>query len=664
MLDRFQVHVQSKTEPPNHVLSTLFSAPSVWCKDKIGRDRQRFFANFVRLLLALFLLSVESTPLWAIAPAMPVAAPANDIAAGCGNLVEGGDFETLNPAWEFQPSTNPPRYTTDYAFGGSVQSLVLSDALGASSDPSISEVRYRAFQLPASATRIALHFHYLPFYEDALDTDRQQAEIYYANTSAALAFTTQVFQVLNAHETSSTTSPNWRQRDADLTSLAGQWISLRFRVRNTGGPARTWMYLDNVEIEYCPPIVTPITPTFTPTMTPVGPPTATNTPVWTPTTTPFPPTATPLPPPPVGCFNIALNGGFETDSNWICGEDPVPPYYAGSQHQAGARSMKLGHPPEDGGPDRVTYSSIRQLVTIPSNVQTAELRWWHLYQTQQAADPNPSAASDRQEVILLATSGKVLKVLKRVLSNEVAWQQEAIDVTAFRGQTFYIYFNVFNDGNGARTWGYLDEVALNICYPAAIATPIPPTVDAAATANALAAQQTQVAQDAINANIATQTALAIQAATATAQASFNQTAEASAASTSIDSAATQTAEAQVVAPAFSAQQAPSITINVAPSLPVPTVVFVTVEADFDYLAATATAAANAATGRLVPPKIVSTFVSSGWITGLGTIAVLVGIVVASFLLAALWTRLSSPERLLLVCLVLIAAIWLTVRFWN
>ncbi|MCX6047644.1 MAG: hypothetical protein NT075_21310, partial [Chloroflexi bacterium] len=536
---------------------------------------------------------------------------------------------------------------------------VLSDALGASSDPSISEVRYRAFQLPAAATRIALHFHYLPFYEDALDTDRQQAEIYYANTSAALAFTTQVFQVLNAHETSSTTSPNWRQRDADLTSLAGQWISLRFRVRNTGGPARTWMYLDNVEIEYCPPIVTPITPTST--FTPVVPATATNTPVWTPTITPLPPTATPLPPPPVGCFNIALNGGFETDSNWICGEDPVPPYYAGGQHQAGARSMKLGHPPEDGGPDRVTYSSIRQLVTIPSNVQTAELRWWHLYQTQQAGDPNPSGSSDRQEVILLAPSGKVLKVLKRVLSNETTWQQEAIDVTAFRGQTFYLYFNVFNDGNGARTWAYLDEVALNICYPAATTTPIPPTADAAATANALAAQQTQTAQEAINASVATQAALVSQAATATAQAAINLTAIAS---SSIDVAATQTAEAQSVAPAFSVQQAPSITINLAPSLPVPTVVFVTVEADFDYLSATATAAANATTERLVPTKIVSTFVSSGWITGLGTIAVLVGIVVASFVLAWLWTRLSNPERLLLICLVLIAVIWLTVRFWN
>ncbi len=668
MSDRSKANVQSKntvqpncaknTVQPNCVLSAFVYAPGAGCKDKLGLDRKRFFANLARLLLALFLLGVNSAPTWAVASAAPASAPVGDIAPGCGNLIEDGNFETLNPAWEFQPSTNPPRYTSDFTFGGSVKSLVLSDALGASSDPSISEVRYRAFQLPASATRIALHFRYLPFYEDALDTDRQQAEIYYANTSAALAFTTKIFPILNAHETSSTTSPNWRQTDADLTSLAGQWISLRFRVRNTGGPARTWMYLDNAEIEYCPPIVTPVVPT--PTFTPVVLPTATNTPIWTPTTTPFPPTATPLPPLPVGCFNIALNGNFETESKWICGEDPVPPYYAGTQHHEGARSMKLGHPPEDGGADRVTYSSIRQLVTIPSNVQTTELRWWHLDQTQQTADPNPSGASDRQEVILLATSGKVLKVLQRVLRNDTTWQQDAIDVTPFRGQTFYLYFNVFNDGNGTRTWAYLDEVALNICYPAATATPIPPTVDAVATANALAAQQTQAAQAALDQ----------QAANATAQAAINQTATAVAASAALgDVAATQTALAvtpiaQSLLPEAAAQQPLSITVNLPPALPAPTIAFVTVEANFEYLGATATAAALTATGRLVSPKIVSTFVSPGWSTALGTLAVLLGILAACLLLAWLWTRLPNPARLLLICLLLIALIWVTASVWR
>ncbi|MCX6043624.1 MAG: hypothetical protein NT075_00815, partial [Chloroflexi bacterium] len=165
MSDRPKVTVQS-----NRLFSACVCAPGVGCKGKAGRARQQWLAHLARLILALFLLGMESAPTWAVASAAPLAAPMGDIAPGCGNLVEGGDFETLNPAWEFQPSTNPPRYTTDYAFGGSVQSLVLSDALGASSDPSISEVRYRAFQLPAAATRIALHFHYLPFYEDALDT--------------------------------------------------------------------------------------------------------------------------------------------------------------------------------------------------------------------------------------------------------------------------------------------------------------------------------------------------------------------------------------------------------------------------------------------------------------------------------------------------------------
>ncbi len=442
--------------------------------------RTRLPLRIGTLALTLLLLWLE-----VIAPLTLLrAAPPADIAIGCNNLIEGGDFETINPVWNFQPSTNPPRYTSEVAFNGSAQSLALGNTPepGASNTPSISEVRYRSFPLPAGASRIILRFRYLPFYQDARDIDRQQAEVVYANSASAIEVTNQVFRVLDAHETSAnTTPPSWRYRDADLTRFAGQWISLRFRVTNDGGPAQTWMYVDNVEIEYCSS-----TPTVTPTIT--GAPTATSTITWTPTNTPIPPptavppTFTPVPPPPSGCnINIILNGSFETDSDWICGESPVPPYYAGSQRQDGIRSMLLGHPPEAGGNDKVTYSSVRQLVTIPSNVSTAQLRWWHLYQTQQTPDPNPSGQADRQEVILLTTGGKVIKILQRVLRND-SWQQDVIDLSAYRGQTFYIYFNVFNDGNGARTWAYLDQVELLVCYPVVTNPPVAPPPVAAVVA--------------------------------------------------------------------------------------------------------------------------------------------------------------------------------------
>ena len=593
--------------------------------------RSRLPVRIGSLVLTLLLLWLEIVP----PLAMVRAAPSADIAVGCINLIEGGDFETINPVWNFQPSTNPPRYTSEFTFDGSAQSLVLGNtpAPGGSTTPSISEVRYQAFQLPPGASRIILRFRYLPFYEDALDSDRQQAEVLYGNSPQALESNPQILRVLDGHETSpNTTPPSWRQRDATLTSLAGQWISLRFRVRNDGGPAQTWMYVDNVEIEYCSS-----TPTITPTLT--GAPTATGTVTWTPTNTPIPPptvvppTFTPVPPPPSGCnINIILNGSFESDSDWICGEDPVPPYYAGSQRQDGIRSMLLGHPPEAGGNDKVTYSSVRQLVTIPSNVATAQLRWWHLYQTQQTPDPNPSGQSDRQEVILLTTGGKVIKILQRVLRNE-SWQQDVIDLSAYRGQTFYIYFNVFNDGNGARTWAYLDQVELLVCYPVVTNTPVPPPTN------------TPVPPP-------TDTPMPTATETWTPPAPLSTATDTVVAAAAVEIPGTPS---PVLVTPVTVEPAAQLL----PELPV-TIEAVTVEADLAYLEATATAAANSGASRLFPEISLTTDGNTVWGARLGTIAVLTGMLVAILLLASFWARISSRERLLIGLLLLILLICLIV----
>src|SRR5690606_2706071 len=86
-----------------------------------------------------------------------------------------------------------------------------------------------------------------------------------------------------------------------------------------------------------------------------------------------------------------------------------------------------------------------------------------------AADPHPSAMSDRQEIMLLTPHGKVLKILQRVRRNDSGWAESLIDLTEFRGKSFYLYFNVFNDKSGTRTWMYLDDVMVDVCYPDATA---------------------------------------------------------------------------------------------------------------------------------------------------------------------------------------------------
>ncbi len=193
------------------------------------------------------------------------------------------------------------------------------------------------------------------------------------------------------------------------------------------------------------------------------------------TVTPTPTATTPgtTPVPPGGCVNILVNGDFERDGSWIFGRDPIPAQYSGAQKRGGLRSMQLGNPRDVGTQDRVSYSSIRQLVRIPGNALTAELRWWHLHKTEEATDDNPTAQSDRQEVILLTPHGRTLRILHRVRHNESGWGETVKDLTAHRGQSFYVYFNVFNDSNSSRTWMYLDDVTLTVCYPEATDTPVP-----------------------------------------------------------------------------------------------------------------------------------------------------------------------------------------------
>lgn len=150
------------------------------------------------------------------------------------------------------------------------------------------------------------------------------------------------------------------------------------------------------------------------------------------------------------------------------GESPIPPRYTVDAARSGARSMLLGSPPGAGGSVE-SYSSIRQLVNLPRSASMVQLRWWQAAFSQEPPLPGAGRADDRQEVILLTPNLHVMEVLARFRSTDGVWQQRALDLTAFRGRSFFVYFNVFNNADPARTWMYLDDVELLVCG----AEPIP-----------------------------------------------------------------------------------------------------------------------------------------------------------------------------------------------
>lgn len=397
--------------------------------------------RFVALGLTLVMIFLSMLP--GFAPARLSAAPASSpdqvLPAGCFELVLEGSFETLNsPAWTIMPSGSPGTYDNLVRFDGN-----LSMRLGIVDLPNIASVSTvnQAVSLPASAATVVLSFRYLPRFDAAPGAgDLQYVDIFNNNNNAFVARPLQV----------QSNSADWLFKQYDLTALRGQQIRLVFGVNNDGLNGRMAMNVDVVSVVYC---------TMTPTPTGTVP-TAT----FTPSVTPITPTPTPVPGVPPGCVDLIINGGFELDSAWQFGDSPSPAQYVGNVNYAGMRSMQLGNPPGY-RPDSQSFSSVRQLVTVPASVTTASLRWWHFFRTEEPVSDSVSVQVDRQETILLNPDLSTKEVLQRVRRNEGGFSEEVRDLTPFRGQTFYVYFNVFNDGNPARTWMNIDNVQLLGCYP-------------------------------------------------------------------------------------------------------------------------------------------------------------------------------------------------------
>ncbi len=402
--------------------------------------RVALFAAIVVFAFALF----GAAPLQAVVLTRLGASPA--FQPGCIQLVNNGDFESPNLAgWSTQGYAWPD---SQVKFSGNFSAHIgLSTTLP---NQNVSSTLRQTINLPPDHT-ITLSFRWFPQF----DLNISDADVQFVNIQTADGALVPVISSIKQNLTS------WQFTDFSLNSFAGQQITLIFGVNNDGVGSRTWMNIDDVSIIACP--TTP-TPTATPTVT------VTPTPTFT---------ATPLP---AGCVTDGiLNGGFEEDTFWIFGDAPVRPAFVSSPVRTGLRAVRLGIDPAavPASPTQESFSSIRQPFQISPLASTASLSWWHFDRTEEGPLENAprGVLIDRQEVILLHLDNSTEAILYSKRLNNASWQQTTVDLTAFRGKPLVLYFNVLNDGNNLRTWQYIDDVVLTICYaPTATATPTsPPT---------------------------------------------------------------------------------------------------------------------------------------------------------------------------------------------
>jgi len=420
----------------------------------------------VSALLSILLITSVLLPL-VVAPVATAAPLDAELPVGCFETVLNGGFEQVNANWSIDPSPSPAIFDNVQVFAGNfAMRLGILDGTNVAGQSTTSQT----IHLPAEANSVILNFRY---YGQSDTTngpgDFQYLDLYDANSNA---FLQRRFQVTNS-------SMMWLGAQYSITDLRGRDVRLVFGVANDGENGRLAMFLDEVSVYYCTTTPTPIT-TPTPTWTPVPPWTLTPTvtPIWpTPVPTfwptPLPPvwptpvppvTFTPLPPS-LGCTDILVNGNMESNGGWSFGQTPLQGGYSAESAAEGGRSAFLGD--RGNRPDTSSFSSMRQLVTIPSNAANAQLRWWHFYGSQEVTMDYPTAGTDRQDLILLKSDETTLAVLSRVRRNDSQWLQEFTDLSQYRGQTIYVYFNAYNNGNNARTWMFIDNVQLcvNVAQP-------------------------------------------------------------------------------------------------------------------------------------------------------------------------------------------------------
>ena len=162
------------------------------------------------------------------------------------------------------------------------------------------------------------------------------------------------------------------------------------------------------------------------------------------------------------CEEKICNGGFETSECWTIGDTPRPAGYSTAEFRSGSWSMRLGITYMS---DIESYSSVRQSVTIPGNAASATLSFWYYPLCED------TVAFDWQEVIIYDSSMSyppLAWAMPKVCSDSQTWTHHTFDLMPYKGQTIYVYFNVYNDGQPPgvphKTAMYLDDVSVQVCY--------------------------------------------------------------------------------------------------------------------------------------------------------------------------------------------------------
>jgi hypothetical protein len=392
----------------------------------------------------------------------------------CSDLIGNGSCEA-STYWTMPVTPHKADYTTVDKHGGS-RSIRLGVEPG-SADVYSHSSAYQKIHVPANATSVTLSFWAKRGTQDPIKGSPDPAADLYDPASVidetfdwnakstraqydwqeVLILQGGCYNWLATLMRERSNDGVWAQYTYDLTAFAGQDIVVYFNAINNGDGRRTWMYVDDIQVLAC-----------------------------------FGGSA---------CSELVRNRSFEWTADWERAPTPRSANYTTDAKHTGARSMRLGIVPPTA--DTYSHSSAYQRISIPAGASNPTLSFWYKAHTEDTTrsdwkgydwsgyDPAAVIAGakgderccgeiDWQEMLILDTNYRLVSngVVLRQNQNDGVWKQKTFDLSPYKGMTIVLYFNVINDGNGRRTWMYVDDVSVNLCGQQARFDPSPKQVGA------------------------------------------------------------------------------------------------------------------------------------------------------------------------------------------
>jgi len=156
--------------------------------------------------------------------------------------------------------------------------------------------------------------------------------------------------------------------------------------------------------------------------------------------------------------SIVANGGFESALTSWTAAGVVAPTSTTKAH-GGTGSALLG---VTSGREPLGDSTLSQSITVPAT-GTSTLSLWYQPHTADRTCNAATCRRDWMEGQIRSNTGTTLTTLFKLDNNNGTWTHVTADLTAVKGQTVTLWFNVHLNGPNPSddTWMYLDDVAVS-----------------------------------------------------------------------------------------------------------------------------------------------------------------------------------------------------------